>query len=70
MLETVFKAIINMSISASVAAVLIVLFRGIAGKKMPRIFIYTLWSIVLLRLVCPFFFRRCSVSIMLYQCRM
>ena len=55
MLETVFKAIINMSISASVAAVLIVLFRGIAGKKMPRIFIYTLWSIVLLRLVCPFF---------------
>lgn len=55
MLEAVFKAILNMSISASVAAVLIMLFRGITGKKIPRVFIYTLWSIVLLRLVLPFF---------------
>ena len=55
MLEGVFETVFNMSLSASIAAVLIVLFRWIVRNSLPRILFYSLWSIVLLRLICPFF---------------
>ncbi|QHI71033.1 M56 family metallopeptidase [Aminipila terrae] len=52
----VFMTVINMSITATFAALIIFVFRGLFGKKMPKIFSYVLWSIVLLRLVFPFSF--------------
>lgn len=54
MLVNAFAVVLNMSITASVAAVLIIFFRWIFGKRLPKIFNYALWSIVLLRLLIPF----------------
>ncbi|MGB4439308.1 MAG: M56 family metallopeptidase [Sedimentibacter sp.] len=54
MLENTFIAVLNMSITALVAAVLIIFFRWIFGNKLPRIFSYALWAIVLVRLLIPF----------------
>jgi len=51
-LEAVFTTVLNMSITASVSAVGVMLVRLIL-KKMPRIFSYALWSAVLIRLVIP-----------------
>jgi hypothetical protein len=54
MLGNVFTTIISMSITASVVAVLIISFRLIFSNKLPRIFSYALWAIVLLRMLIPF----------------
>lgn len=54
MLENIFTKVLNMSITASIAAVLITFFRWIFGRRLPRIFSYTLWAIVFLRLFIPF----------------
>lgn len=54
MLESVFTGLLNMSFTASVAAILVALARWMFGKKLPRIFSYALWAIVLLRLLIPF----------------
>jgi len=52
----VFMTVINMSITATFAALIIFVFRSLFGKRMPKIFSYALWGIVLLRLVFPFSF--------------
>ena len=44
--------ILNMSITASVI-ILFVLLARLALKKAPKIFSYVLWSVVLFRLLCP-----------------
>lgn len=49
-----FTAVLNMSITASVAAVLIIFIRWIFGNRLPKIFNYVLWAIVLVRLLIPF----------------
>lgn len=54
MLGNTFTTVLNMSITASVAAGLIIFLRWIFGNKLPRIFNYALWAIVLLRLLIPF----------------
>ncbi len=54
MTENIFVSIINMSITASVAVVLIIIFKLIFGKKLPGIFNYAIWAIVLFRLLIPF----------------
>lgn len=54
MLERIFEVVLNMSITASVAAVLIMFFRLLLGNRLPKIFSYALWAIVLLRLLLPF----------------
>lgn len=54
MLENTFTVMLNMSITASVAAIFIVFFRWIFGNRLPKIFSYSLWAIVLLRLIIPF----------------
>lgn len=54
MTENIFVSIINMSITASVAVVLIIFFKLMIGKKLPGIFNYALWAIVLFRLLIPF----------------
>ena len=53
MLETLFLSILNMSISAGFA-VLVVLAARLFLKQAPKIFSYLLWAFVLFRLVCPF----------------
>lgn len=56
MLQNIFNTVLNMSITASVAAVLIICFRLILNNKLPKIFNYALWTIVLIRLLIPFSF--------------
>ncbi len=51
-LHTVFSAVLNMSITASIAIVVILLARIIL-KRAPKIFSYALWAVVLFRLLCP-----------------
>ena len=47
-----FPAVLNMSITASVAAVVIIVLRRIF-KDMPKIIFYMMWLVVLFRLLCP-----------------
>ena len=54
MLRDIFLKIFNMSITASFVIVLIILIRLVLLKKMPKLFSYALWGIVLLRLLLPF----------------
>ena len=48
-----FIQILNMSITATYVAIIVMLAR-LFLKKSPKIFSYLLWLIVLFRLVCPF----------------
>ena len=57
-----FIAIINMSLTASYVALGVMIVRLLL-KKVPKIFSYILWSIVLFRLICPFSFES-SLSLM------
>lgn len=50
--SSLFLKIINMSIAASVA-ILLVLHVRFCLKKMPKIYSYVLWAVVLFRLLCP-----------------
>ena len=54
MFESIFLPIFNMSITASYIIAAVFLIRLISIKKMPKLFSYALWGIVLLRLVIPF----------------
>ena len=54
-LQVIFINLLNMSITASYVIVFVVIVR-LFLKKVPKIFSYILWSIVLFRLVCPFSF--------------
>ena len=49
---TFFPKILNMSLTASVAIVLVILLRLLL-KKAPKVLSYALWSVVLFRLLCP-----------------
>ena len=51
-LHTIFSAVLNMSITASIA-ILVVLLARILLKRAPKIFSYALWAVVLFRLLCP-----------------
>ncbi len=54
-LQDLFTAVLNMSITASYAAIGVILVRLLL-KKAPKIFSYVLWAPVLFRLVCPISF--------------
>ncbi|MEA4925463.1 MAG: M56 family metallopeptidase [Syntrophomonadaceae bacterium] len=54
-LQHAFLDVVNMSITASYV-ILFVLIVRLFLKKAPRIFSYSLWSVVLFRLICPFTF--------------
>ena len=54
MLQDMFMAIIKMSATASIAAVIIILLRLTVGRKLPKSFCYAAWMIVLIRLLLPF----------------
>ena len=49
---TFLPKLFNMSLTASVAIVLVILFRLLL-KKAPKVISYGLWSVVLFRLLCP-----------------
>lgn len=51
-MDILFTDLLNMSISASVIAIVIIILR-LALKKSPRIFSYALWVFVLIRLLLP-----------------
>jgi beta-lactamase regulating signal transducer with metallopeptidase domain len=55
MLGELFLHILNMSFSASVVIVFVLVVRLIL-RKAPKIFSYALWSVVLIRLILPFSF--------------
>ena len=50
---TFVPRLLNMSLTASVAVVLVIILR-FALKKTPKVISYALWGIVLFRLLCPF----------------
>ena len=56
---TLFPAVFNMSITASVAVIAIIVFRlffylfKISFKKIPTAIFYAMWAVVLFRLLCP-----------------
>jgi len=54
-LQDAFLTILNMSITASYVAVVVMLARLLL-KRAPKLFSYILWSVVLFRLLCPFSF--------------
>lgn len=54
MLETLFKGILNVSLYATVVAVVIILIKGICGKRLSPDFHYGIWILFLLKLVLPF----------------
>ena len=49
---TFMPRLLNMSLTASIAIVLVILLRFVL-KKAPKVISYALWSIVLFRLLCP-----------------
>lgn len=51
-MDAVFLQVLNMSFTGGVV-ILAVLIGRLLLRKAPRIFSYTLWSIVLFRLICP-----------------
>lgn len=53
--EDAFITILNMSITASFAAIAVIIAR-LPLKKAPKVFSYILWSVVLFRLIFPFSF--------------
>ena len=55
MFSTLFLSVLNMSITASLVMVIVLVVRFLL-KKSPKIFSYALWIVVLYRLICPFTF--------------
>ncbi|WNX85293.1 M56 family metallopeptidase [Agathobaculum sp. NTUH-O15-33] len=55
MLDGLFLSVLNMSITASLV-ILVVLLVRLLLKKAPKTFSYALWIVVLFRLICPFSF--------------
>ena len=51
-MKDLFSQVLNMSLTASVMIVLVILVR-LALKRVPKIYSYALWSVVLFRLLCP-----------------
>ena len=54
-MDAIFLQVLNMSLTASYA-ILVVLVARLFLKKIPKIFSYALWGVVLFRLICPFSF--------------
>lgn len=55
MLDNIFLQILNMSFTASFVILVVIAVRPFL-KKAPKMVLYSLWSVVLFRLVCPFSF--------------
>ena len=55
MIKNLFLEVINMSITASVVILAVIALRWLF-RKLPKIYSYLLWSMVLFRLLCPYSF--------------
>ena len=55
MLDAIFLQVLNMSFTASFV-ILFVLIARLLLKRAPKVFSYSLWGVVLFRLICPFSF--------------
>ncbi|MBR6609283.1 MAG: peptidoglycan DD-metalloendopeptidase family protein [Oscillospiraceae bacterium] len=55
MIKNLFLQVVNMSITASVVILVVIVIRQLL-KKQPKIYSYLLWGIVLFRLLCPYSF--------------
>ncbi len=55
-LENIFTSILNMSLTATVVAIMILSVRQILKNRLPKVFSYALWSILLVRLLVPVYF--------------
>lgn len=55
-MQTVFDSVLNMSITASIVILVVVIARFML-KGLPKKYSYALWSIVAFRLCCPFSFK-------------
>lgn len=55
MINSVFRTILNMSLTASFIIIFVILIRYFL-KKAPRVISYALWAVVLFRLLCPISF--------------
>lgn len=56
-MSSLFITVLNMSLTASYAALIVMAVRFVLKKvQFPKIFSYALWAVVLFRLVCPFSF--------------
>jgi len=62
MLDSIFMQVLDMGNTASIV-ILVVLLARLLLKKVPKVFSYALWAVVLFRLLCPFTFEA-TVSIM------
>lgn len=62
MLDSIFMQVLDMSNTASIV-ILVVLLARLLLKKAPKVFSYVLWAVVLFRLLCPVTFEA-AVSIM------
>ena len=51
-MRQIFSTVLNMSLTGSVAICFVLLAR-LALRKVPKIFSYCLWAVVLFRLLCP-----------------
>ncbi|MDP4094220.1 MAG: M56 family metallopeptidase [Bacillota bacterium] len=56
MFDKVFEIVLNMSVTASIAAILLIVVRAAVNRRIPAYISYASWSIVLLRLLIPFSF--------------
>ena len=54
-MNNAFITVLNMSVMASCVAAVVILARLLL-KKVPKIFSYALWAVVLFRMICPFSF--------------
>ncbi len=54
MLEDIFLSIFNMSITATIVALFVIVIRLILNKRLSKTFSYILWVVVLIRLIIPF----------------
>lgn len=57
MINNIFITFLNMSISAGIVAVLLIIWRQLSHKYIPSKFYYILWGTILFRLVVPFSFK-------------
>lgn len=55
LIEQLFLRILNMSLTAGITIVAVLIIR-LMLKRVPKIFSYALWAVVLFRLLCPFSF--------------
>lgn len=66
MMEAVFIKILNMSVTAGIIIIAVILIRFLL-RRVPKIFSYTLWLAVLFRLLCPVTFSSNLSVLRLFQ---